>query len=311
MTRQLLRTRSAIASMLALVGMVARMEAQPAAGKPVGPAAAAKLAAVSPLTPPAGGALVWYFGSSGYAVRTRDHLLIFDYQEKYGGAANEHPADQTALASGWVVPDEIKGLKVRVFVSHAHDDHFDPVIFGWRRAVPDIQYYLGFKPNESGPVNLFLGPRTELKQADLEVATIDTQFPGAHEVAWLVKVDGLVIYHNGDCELRNPGSEHDFLKTRSARVDLAFVQSTLTMKGKATPQTEDFFRKLKVGAAFPLHREPASPEYFAYQKAVQAQFPGVHVHVPTTMGERFVFSKGRIVSSSGGAPATTKKGTRS
>jgi len=300
--------------LIALVLVAATIAA--AAQQPAGQAGAAKAPAASkqpssPLAPPPGGALVWYLGACGYAVRTRDHLLIFDYQEKYGGAANEHPADQTALATGWVVPDEIKGLKVRVFVSHAHDDHYDPVIFGWRRAIPDIAYYFGFTPTEGGQVNLFPGPRAELKQADLEVATINSQFPGDPEVAWLVKVDGLVIYHNGDCQLRTPSPEHDFLKTKSARVDLAFVQPTFDLKGKAKPQTEDFFRKLKVGAAFPMHDAPGSPGYFVCQKAMQTQFPGLRVHVPTTMGERLVFEKGRIVSSSGGAPATTKKGTKS
>jgi hypothetical protein len=35
--------------------------------------------------PPAGGAVIWYLGHCGYAVRTQNHLLIFDYQEKRDG----------------------------------------------------------------------------------------------------------------------------------------------------------------------------------------------------------------------------------
>ena len=34
--------------------------------------------AVFPENPPDGGAVVWYLGHCGYAVRTRNHLLVFD-----------------------------------------------------------------------------------------------------------------------------------------------------------------------------------------------------------------------------------------
>lgn len=51
---------------------------------------------IDPLTEPlaAGEAVVWYLGSCGWAVRTADHLLVFDYLEWYDGAEQKiHPPE--------------------------------------------------------------------------------------------------------------------------------------------------------------------------------------------------------------------------
>jgi len=88
----------------------------------------------------AGDATVWYLGHCGFAVRTARHLLIFDYQERRDGPQPRTRGGAIGLDTGWVDPAAIARDKVRVFVSHSHEDHFDPVIFGWRKAVPDIAY---------------------------------------------------------------------------------------------------------------------------------------------------------------------------
>ena len=93
----------------------------------------------------AGEARIWYLGHCGFAVRTAQHLLIFDYQERRDGPQPRTRPDTRGLDRGWVDPAEIAGDRVRVFVSHSHDDHFDPVTFGWKQTVPDIAYYLGWK----------------------------------------------------------------------------------------------------------------------------------------------------------------------
>lgn len=60
-----------------------------------------------------------------------------------------------------------------------------------------------------------VGPRAELKSGGLEIATINSHHSGVPEVAWLVKVDGIVLYHNGDCQPADPRAEHVFLKTKA------------------------------------------------------------------------------------------------
>jgi len=243
---------------------------------------------------PGGGAAVWYLGHCGYAVRTLDHFLIFDYQESRDGQQFKSRPATPSLASGWINPEEIKGLKVRVFVSHAHEDHFDPVIFSWKKVVPDIAYYFGWQAAEDPSYNYLIGPRAEIASGGLEIATINSHHSGVPEVAWMVEVDGLVIYHNGDCQPDDPAPEHDFLKTKAARIDLAFVFPVFEDGAKYTLQNLDFFKKFKVGAVFPMHVQAGGAMYLDFQKSFQARFPGLSIHVPMIMGQKFVFENGKI-----------------
>jgi L-ascorbate metabolism protein UlaG (beta-lactamase superfamily) len=245
--------------------------------------------------PPAGGAIVWYLGHCGYAVRTQNHLLIFDYQEQRDGQQPKSRPAQPSLAAGWIDSGEVKDLKVRVFVSHSHADHYDPVIFTWKETVPDIAYHFGWKAADEPSYHYLVGPRAEFKSGGLEIATINSHHSGVPEVAWLVKVDGLVIYHNGDCQPGDPSAEHDFLKTRSDVIDLAFVFPVTTTGEKYTVQEEDFFTKFRVKAAFPMHVQAGDAMYRGFQKTFQAKFPGLPIHVPMAMGQKFVFDKGKVI----------------
>jgi len=244
--------------------------------------------------PPAGGAIIWYLGHCGYAVRTQNYLLVFDYQEKQDGRQPKSRPAQPSLAAGWIEPGEIKDLKVRVFVSHSHADHFDPVIFGWREAVPDIAYYFGWKAADDLSYHYLVGPRSELISGGLEIATINSHHSGVPEVAWLIKVDGLVIYHNGDCRPDDPSAENDFLKTKTDAIDLAFLFPVFEEGQKYAIQNADFFEKFRIRAAFPMHAQAGDAMYFGFQKAFQAKFPGLQIHIPMKVGHKFVFENGQV-----------------
>jgi len=101
--------------------------------------------------------------------------------------------EKPSLDTGWIDPKEIKDLKVRVFVSHSHDDHFDPVIFTWKEDVPNITYFFGWKAADDPSHHYMVGPRAEYKSEDLEISTINSHHSGVPEVGWLVEVDGLAI----------------------------------------------------------------------------------------------------------------------
>ena len=248
----------------------------------------------SSVVPAKGEAFVWYLGHCGYAVKTAEHFLIFDYQEKYDGRQRKVVPPTRSLAGGWISTEEIKHLKVRVFVSHSHEDHYDPLILTWKAAIPDIAYYFGWKAADDPSFNYLIGPRAELVSGGLSIATINSHHSGVPEVAWLIKVDGLVIYHNGDCLPDDPGAEHDFLKAKSPRIDLAFVFPVTAPGEKYTLQEEDFFRKFEVGAAFPMHATAGDAMYLDFQKTFQAKFPGLHILVPTRLGQKFIYEKGRV-----------------
>lgn len=245
---------------------------------------------------PAGEAVVWYLGHCGYAVRTPNHLLIFDYQESRDGQQPKSRPAQPSLSAGWIEPGEIKDLKVRVFVSHSHQDHFDPIILSWKKIIPDIAYYFGWKAADDPSLHFLAGPHAELKSGGLEISTINSHHSGVPEVAWLVKADGLVIYHNGDCQPDNAAAENDFLRMRADAIDLAFVFPVYEEGQKYAIQNVDFFTKFRVKAGFPMHAQAGDARYIAFQKAFQSKFPGLPIHVPMKMGQKFVFEKGRVAN---------------
>lgn len=49
-----------------------------------------------------GEAVVWYLGHSGWAVKTKNHLLVFDYSERAA------PVSEPRLANGYINPSEIQ-----------------------------------------------------------------------------------------------------------------------------------------------------------------------------------------------------------
>ena len=99
-------------------------------------------------------AYIWYLNHSSWAVKTKDHLLIFDYTE-----SGEKPAAHF-ISSGFIHPSELDGLNVSVFVSHGHVDHYDPVIFDWQNSVKDVKYILGFRlRGVAGQAYYYISPR--------------------------------------------------------------------------------------------------------------------------------------------------------
>ena len=243
---------------------------------------------------PENGAVVWYLGHCGYAVKIRDHLLIFDYQETRDGQQPKVRPVRPSLDAGWINPDEIKASKVRVFVSHSHEDHYDPIILEWKNTIPDIAYYFGWKFADAPAYHSLAGPRAEIISGDLEIATINSHHSGVPEVAWLVKTGGLVIYHNGDCQPDDPASAYDFLRKKAGRIDIAFVFPVYEDGEQYTRQNLALFERFSIRAAMPMHARAGDPRYMEFKKAFEAKIAGLAIHVPMKMGERFTYLDGRV-----------------
>ena len=80
-----------------------------------------------------------------------------------------------------------------------------------------------------------------------------------------------------------------YLRTKTAAVDLAFVFPVIEAGEKYAIQERDFFRKFRVRTAFPMHAKAGDAMYLDFQRVFQAEFPGLVIHVPTAMGQRFVY----------------------
>jgi ankyrin repeat protein/L-ascorbate metabolism protein UlaG (beta-lactamase superfamily) len=203
---------------------------------------------------------VLYLGNAGWAVKTKDRLLIFDYIEP------SRKADEASLLNGYIIPAELKDQKVYVFVTHSHIDHFNPVIYEWKKAHQNIEYIFGFKPKETPNYAHVMNPREEKSIDGMTIRTIASTDAG---VGFLVQVDGLVIYHGGDHanrtkDLEKPFAEEiDYLAELGLSPDIAFI----SVKGCGFRDSEAVktgvyyaLRKLQPKTVFPMHA--SGDEYF-------------------------------------------------
>lgn len=159
---------------------------------------------------------ITYVKHSGFVVEYKDTVLIFDY---YKG---ELPK---------IAPDK----KVYVFASHQHYDHFQKSIFDWQKHFLTICYILsddikdGMDKCEVLPVKA----RQKLTVDELTIQTLRSTDEG---VAFLVTVDGVVIYHAGDLnwwhweeegavynEWMKRNYQHEIDQIQDMKIDVAFV----------------------------------------------------------------------------------------
>lgn len=252
-----------------------------------------------------GEAALWYLGHCGWAIRTTDHFLIFDYFSE--GA----DPTCTSLTNGHINPAEIGDREVFVFVTHGHRDHFDPTIFRWKESIPQVTYVYGFRPEElpenrrggySGPAYEYIGPREVRTIGDMKIRTLranDTT-PG---VGFFVEVDGLGIYHAGDHagwadgEREGFTREIDYLAAYAPRVDVAFCNVTGCHAHGEVPLRESFLytmEKLRPAVMIPTHGGGREYVYADFAKSIAEQARQVAVPCPEIRGDCYLFRKGTI-----------------
>ena len=228
-----------------------------------------------------GEAIIWYLGSCGWAIKTQHHFLIFDYWE-YGN----RPAEPS-LSNGHIDPAHIKDLHVMVSVTHAHVDHYDPVIFEWEKRVDDITYVFGWKAKENPEYIYMVGPQAVQKVDGIDIYTINSHHVDVPEVAYLVNVDGLTIYFNGDYsgEIRK---DIDYLATKSDTIHLAFSEGSASV-------TSYMLETLKPAAWFPMHERGTEFKYKEFPQKVAEMNVKTQVVCAENRGDRFYFKEGTIV----------------
>jgi ankyrin repeat protein/L-ascorbate metabolism protein UlaG (beta-lactamase superfamily) len=221
-----------------------------------------------------GEAIVWSLGHCGFAVKTRSRLLVFDYFSR-GWPRPEKPS----LANGFVDPEEIQDLEVVVFVSHAHGDHFDPVILSWRPKVKNITYVFGWNARQGERTIDMPAPRAVTTINGMDVFTVNDEHDDVPEVAYLVKVDGLSFYHSGDYmgPLDRYQADMDYLRGKAGKIDIAFIER---VKQAAS---------LEPTVVFPIHAYNREFIYEAFaREAAEKNLPS-RVICPENKGDRWMF----------------------
>jgi len=293
------RTLSVTVVLLALVSVGLLRAAGTAPQAPPTSASRVQEAAPGP-----GVATIWYLGHCGYAVKTARHLLMFDYIEL------EEQVRERGLSKGFVDPAEIAAANLSVFASHSHLDHYDPVILTWEKTIPSIRYFFGWKAGLGARHQDLPAPRASATVDGLEIHTVNSHHSGVPEVAWLVKVDGLVFFHAGDYQGKmargatsNAADDMRYLMTKTDHVDVAFLGAVV----------EDWNLNVVNGLApralFPMHYRKQEERYRAFAADLAAAGVKRPVICPTRRGDRFEYRDGRVRAQAPETPRDSSTGS--
>lgn len=245
-----------------------------------------------------GEAYIWYLGHAGWAIKTKNHLLIFDYVSVFrSGKTPENPS----LENGYIDPAEIKDCSVFVFVSHSHGDHFDPMIFEWEKSVANIRYIFGWKADSNPKYHYLTEPRTKSTIDGFEIFNINHAFDGIPEGAFLLKGDGLVIFHSGDhgCtgEEIDPlfKTNIDYLAQQENQIDLAFISQFGSRAGGEVNNGNLYtIEKLEPKITFPMHQGGGERFYKKFAKEAREKGAKTSVCCAEKRGDRFFYRQGKI-----------------
>jgi ankyrin repeat protein/L-ascorbate metabolism protein UlaG (beta-lactamase superfamily) len=238
-------------------------------------------------------AVIWFLGHSGWAVKTENHLMIFDYFPE-----GEDPASP-GLCNGRVNPGEIAGQRVAVFASHFHGDHYSPDIFAWNEQAEDITYFLGLQPRETPPYE-FMSERLEQTYGDIKLTTIHSTDAG---VGMMIEVDGLTIFHPGDHANGQLGlmdeftDEIDWLAARGFRPDICFMGirgCSLGTPEQVLEGVQYTLEKLDPKVFIPMHAGAHGHTYREFIETIQPQFGSIQMVYPGNRGDHFVYKDGLI-----------------
>lgn len=225
-----------------------------------------------------GEAIIWHLGNCGWAVKTKNKLLVFDYWN-YG----EKP-EEPSLSNGHISWDEIKNLDVYFFVSHSHYDHYDKSIFDFKGSVKKIKYIFGWKALDNPEYICLTENQLNNVINGVEISNIcDNSGSG-----FLVKTDGIAIFHGGDYAGNFP-ADHEFLSKKQDRVDILFnnyeYQKNICLNA---------IEKMKPVIMFPMHNYGCEYSLQMQAKEISEKYPQTSVIAIEDRGDNFFYSKGVI-----------------
>jgi L-ascorbate metabolism protein UlaG (beta-lactamase superfamily) len=232
-------------------------------------------------------AYIWYLLHCGYAIKTPTKLLIFDYVR----STRDFPDTISiqSLATGRINPRELNGLDIYVFVTHDHEDHFDPVILDWGDQIENLTYIFGWRATDDSSHYNLIDPRASLHFDEMDILTINCQ-SGVPEVAYLVKTDGLTIFFQGDYKSDSP-ADIDYLLDQCDTVDMAFLGATPQRWAEASARIVDMMKRLDPQVVFPMHYGGKEKTYQLFaDECAERGLPYV-IKCPKKPGDRFYYRR--------------------
>ena len=197
-------------------------------------------------------ATIKYLVHSGFSVETGGHYFLFDYC----------PSMDREQVTGELLKNR---ENVYVFVSHCHGDHFDPAIFKWAKINPAITYVLSSDVSfsQNNVKCHVMSAYEKWTDRSVEIETFGSTDAG---ISFLVKVDGLSVFHAGDLNWWHwkgeTQEERDYAerifkteidKIMGNRIDIAFFPVDRRLEEYYCIGAEYFAAKLKPKLLIPMH----------------------------------------------------------
>jgi len=158
-----------------------------------------------------------YHYHSGFSVQVGGTLLVFDYWE----------GEDRKLPNVGRIDDKLLSAfeQVYVFISHAHPDHLDPIVFMWENKGIPVSYIVA-SDVPVGTRGKRIAPGQEKTLSEhVSVKAFQSTDLG---VAFLVTAYGLTIFHAGDLNLWHWRQESTLREIEAA--EAAFYEATEPIK---------------------------------------------------------------------------------
>lgn len=210
---------------------------------------------------------ILFIQHSCFVVEIENKVLIFDWFDK---------VRITGYAFQGILPEFSKEKEIYLFASHKHQDHFDLNALKWVEKYPKIQYILSKDirlgdnylarngiPKEVKDRVTFVRPQTKYEVGGMEIKTLRSTDAG---VAFLVKTDGVTLYHAGDLndwsmegagDLINGKMKRDYRRAIAEldgiHIDAAFVVLDPRLETHSMDGFDYFMQHVDADLVFPMH----------------------------------------------------------
>lgn len=187
---------------------------------------------------------VVHFYHSGVMVETKNSQLYFDVI-----------SDQKAFVD--------MSKKQYYFVSHAHNDHYDPKVFQVSSHNTNLIISDEIENQPEGHVITRVVPNKMYKIDNLTIKTFDSTDSG---VAFFVAVEDVNVFHSGDLnwwhwenrpvlEQRSEEMAYKAIVSNlnGEKIDIAFVPIDPRLKSAASLAVRHFIEEVDVKTIFPIH----------------------------------------------------------
>ena len=243
-----------------------------------------------------GEACIWFLGSfagDGYAVKTENHLLLFD-------PPGIDESLDAGLANGHLNPAELAGQKITVFITKPQWERYPLDVFELAKRMDGVEITISYRPEtkltSQGPVPPYhlTTLHRRLSVGDVTVHTVSARQGG---VSYLVEANGLKVYHAGYHACNEASQEASYRKEIDflepfGPIDIALLPvGGHLLKSYTYDSYLYLIDQLSPKAVYLMHGVYEYDEYLKCAKLLRTGHVPVKYPGGTAGGDRFFFSR--------------------